>query len=61
MTLSLNDYVINDCFRLVESVERSVMAEELEPFHGSQCGCKHCVTNRWIQSEDAAEFARRKR
>jgi hypothetical protein len=60
MTLSINDYVINDCFRLVESVSvtRCRIAEAL---HGAECGCRLCITDRWTRSPEAAEFARRKR
>jgi hypothetical protein len=42
MTLSINDYVINDCFRLVESVERNALAELLKPYHDANCSCSWC-------------------
>jgi hypothetical protein len=46
-TLSINDHVIADCFLLVELAERNALANELRPFHGSECGCRLCITDRW--------------
>jgi hypothetical protein len=60
-TLSINDWVIEDCFRLVQEAEIRSIAVLLAPFHTSSCPCRICETDRWIKSEDAAEFARRKR
>jgi hypothetical protein len=59
--LSINDQVIEDCFRLVQEAEIRSIAVLLAPFHTSSCPCRICETDRWIKSEDAAEFARRKR
>jgi hypothetical protein len=61
MTYSINDYVISDCFRLVELAEIQAMEAELKPFHGSECGCRLCATDRWAKSPGAAEFVGRMR
>jgi hypothetical protein len=59
--LSINDCVIEDCFRLVEFAEKAAMQDELTPYHTATCGCWFCVADRWIKSEDAAEFIARKK
>jgi hypothetical protein len=61
MTLSINDYVIEDCFRLVQEAEIRSIAVLLAQYHTSSCPCRICETNRWIRSQDAAEFVGRMR
>jgi hypothetical protein len=60
-TLSINDQVIDDCFRLVEFAEKAAMQDELKPYHNANCGCWFCVAERWAKSPEAAEFVRRMR
>jgi hypothetical protein len=61
VTLSINDYVIDDCFRLVKWAERRAMVIQLAPFHSDSCSCRLCETSRWAKSPEAAEFVGRMR
>jgi hypothetical protein len=51
-------HVLDELDSLVAHAEILAMRDELKPYHDEKCQCRLCIRDRWIRSDEAAEFAR---